>query len=72
MGKPFWKSKTLAFNSFMALLTLLIELGPIFDQLAEAGIQHPVLETDRMWISVATLIGNVILRTVTSEPVRLH
>lgn len=69
MTKPFWKSKTYWFNALMALLALLAELAPIVDQLIAAGYDAKWLAAARAAIAFVTIIGNLILRAVTTGPV---
>lgn len=72
MGKPFWRSRTYWFNALMALLAVAAELAPIIDQLVAAGYEAEWVAPVRAGIAFVTIIGNMILRAITTEPVTLR
>lgn len=72
MAKPVWKSKTIIFNSIMGLVTVATELAPIIDQLVAAGYDADWVAPLRAGIAMVTIVGNVVLRSITTEPVTLR
>lgn len=72
MGKPWWKSKTYWFNALMALMAVAAELAPIIDQLVAAGYDAEWVAPARAGIAFLTIIGNMVLRAITTEPVTLR
>jgi len=71
MGKVWWKSKTYWFNFLTALVALANELAPVFDTLDGAGYDNQTVATVRAGVAFASIVGNMILRAMTVEPVRL-
>lgn len=71
MGKPIWKSKTAWFNLVSALLALCTELQPLLHNLEALGLTADAADTVRNYIMAANIVGNFVLRIITSEPVRL-
>lgn len=66
MAKRWYKSKTIWFNIGTSLVAAGNELLPILDVMSpEAAADHRAL------LIVAMSIGNLILRIVTSSPVKL-
>lgn len=65
--KSIWASKTFWYNVAMGLLTIGVEVAPLLDLITNPDVQNLVQTA----LLVATVIGNVILRFVTFEPVRL-
>ncbi|SFQ52611.1 hypothetical protein [Donghicola eburneus] len=72
MGKPWWRSKTYWFNALMALMAVIAELTPIIDHLVAAGYDAEWVAPLRAGIAFVTVIGNMILRAITTEPVTLR
>lgn len=71
MGKPFWKSKTLAFNALTGILGAANELAPILDQLVAVGYAAEWVPQVRAWLFLVNMVGNSALRLVTDKPVTL-
>lgn len=72
MAKPWWKSKTFWFNVLMAVAAVAAQLRPIIDDLVAAGYDADWVAPVRAAIAFATIIGNMILRAVTTGPVTLR
>ena len=72
MGKPWWRSKTYWFNVLMACMAVAAELAPIIDQLVAAGYDADWVGPLRAGIAFLTIIGNMVLRAVTTGPVTLR
>lgn len=64
--KKWWKSKTVWYNVAMTLLAIANELAPVVDLMD--GERAEVI---RAYLVIASSVGNIILRTVTSTKVTL-
>ncbi|WP_171178643.1 hypothetical protein [Ruegeria sp. HKCCD8929] len=69
--KPWWLSKTLWFNALMAIVTFAVEVLPLLDQLVALGLAPEIAAKARVGLTVVTLVGNAILRSVTSKALSL-
>ncbi|MFW2541592.1 hypothetical protein ACN2XU_03040 [Primorskyibacter sp. 2E107] len=72
MGKVWWRSKTVWFNVLMAVVAFADELTPLIDQLVASGYEAEWIAPVRSGIALITIVGNMILRALTNEPVRLR
>ncbi len=74
--KPFWQSKTHWFNAFIALITGLVNFLPqaaeLVGSLGAMGADPALMAKLNGFIVVAGIIGNMILRAVTSSAVTLR
>ncbi len=69
-AKPWWTSKTYWFNALMAALAVANEILVALDGLSQAGVDHPLIDSIRTGLMLAVVIGNIVLRTITTTPVR--
>ncbi|MBP0481646.1 hypothetical protein [Sagittula salina] len=72
MGKPFWKSKTIAFNLAVAVVGGANEVAPILDQLVAGGYSGEWVAPVRAGLLLVNVVGNALLRTTTTQPVTLR
>ncbi|AVO37380.1 hypothetical protein [Pukyongiella litopenaei] len=72
MSKVWWKSKTLWFNIVSAALAVLNELAPVLEHLAHGGYDEQTVASVRAIIALALIIGNSVLRLLTTESVTLR
>jgi predicted negative regulator of RcsB-dependent stress response len=56
-GKPFWKSRTIWFN----VVAIVVVIAGIFG--------YAEFEADPQLVTLAAVIGNLILRFMTGEPI---
>lgn len=69
MAKRITKSKTFWFNMLVCVVGVAVELTPVIDQLVAAGFDAPWITAARSWLLFAGVIGNWLLRMVTTSPV---
>lgn len=72
MAKPWWLSKTMWFNFVMALVTFANEMLPLLDHIAQLGAPAEHVAITRTVLTMVVIIGNSILRTVTSKPLAVR
>lgn len=70
MGKIFWRSKTFWLNALGAVVFAATFLDPIVSDLEVLGLPEDVSEVLRSSLAIVLAFGNLVLRSVTTEPVR--
>lgn len=71
-AKPFWRSKTIWFNFFMGLVAFAGEMINLLTQFEVLGVPPEWIAIARTVLTVIILVGNVILRVITREPLALR
>ncbi|WP_300067751.1 hypothetical protein [uncultured Ruegeria sp.] len=72
MAKPWWLSKTIWFNSLMAMVTFAVEILPLLDQFSALGLSQEHEAVARTVLTVVVLVGNALLRTITERPLSIR
>jgi len=68
-AKPWWRSRTNWFNATTAILAGVNELMPILAQLAVMGWSSDLVAQVRGILVLVNIVGNLILRRLTTGPV---